>query len=109
MPSPPRWSPNSFAPPAPAPRTGRRWPGSTPASAPVEPGLGHEDRRAGGLAGREVAMGLDGIGQGIALVHLNPDLAARHHLEEILGIGLQIGIPGDIGPKRRAGDVERAL
>ena len=47
--------------------------------------LRHQHRRCGGAPAFEVAMGLDSIAQRVAVVDLDLDLAALHHVEQVIG------------------------
>ncbi|CAD5377767.1 hypothetical protein OF001_U230019 [Pseudomonas sp. OF001] len=68
-----------------------------------------EDRRAGGLARLQVAVGLHSVLQGVVLVDLDLDATAADVIEQLAGqVGL-LGRIGDVVGQRRTGHVQRAL
>src|SRR5688572_28032437 len=71
--------------------------------------LRQQHNRYRGLAGLEIAVRLHGILQGIGVVVLDLDDALAHHIEQLPGVGEQVGALGDVGVQRRSRGVERDL
>src|SRR4051812_17925431 len=72
-------------------------------------GLDGEDRRADAAAGLEVAVRLNGVLQGVALVDLDVDAAGADVVEELPGQRRALRWVGDVVGQSRAGDEQRAL
>ena len=68
-----------------------------------------EDRGADAAAGLEVAVRLDGVVEGVALVDLDRDPAGADVVEELAGQLGPLGRVGDVVGQGRAGDEQRAL
>ena len=75
----------------------------------VQAGLEDEDGGADAAAGLEVAVGLDGVVEGVALVDLDLDAAGADVVEELAGERGPLRRVGDVVGQRRAGDEQRAL
>src|SRR5574343_643347 len=97
-----------FTPLISAPMAGVNW-RTCMVGSPGGQGSNHKNGRPGGLAGFQVAVGLNGVGQGVALVDLDADAAggdvAKH-------LGRQFGFfnrVGDVVGQGGAGQVQRAL
>src|SRR3954452_1030449 len=72
-------------------------------------GLEGEDGGADAAARLEVAVRLDGVVEGVALVDLDGDAAGDHVVEELSGQGRALRGVGDVVGQRGAGDEQRAL
>src|SRR4051794_23683071 len=72
-------------------------------------GLEGEDRRADAAARLEVAVGGDGVLEGVALVDLDRDAAGADVVEELPRQGRALRGVGDVVGERRACDEQRAL
>src|SRR3954451_24523920 len=72
-------------------------------------GLEDEDRRADAAAGFQVAVGLDGVVQGVALVDRDGDAAGGDVAEQLSGEHVALGRVGDVVGQGRAGHEQRAL
>src|SRR4051794_31365612 len=72
-------------------------------------GLEDEDRRADAAAGFQVAVGLDGVVQGVALVDRDGDAAGGDVAEQLSGEHVALGRVGDVVGQGRPGHEQRAL
>src|SRR6187200_1065747 len=72
-------------------------------------GFEEEDGGADAAAGLEVAVRLDGVVEGVALVDLDVDAAGAHVVEELPRQRRALRGVGDVVGERGAGDEERAL
>src|SRR5215207_9301295 len=75
----------------------------------VGAGLEGEDGGADAPAGLEVAVRLDGVVEGVALVDRDVDAAGADVVEQLAGQGRALRGVGDVVGQRGAGDEQRAL
>src|ERR1700733_10668449 len=67
-----------------------------------------EEKLAGGLAGLQIAVGVGGIDERIAVFKAELESAVGYCVEHIGGTGFEVGPGGDVVLQRRTSDVERA-